>query len=256
MPFFRTEAIVIRSLPYGESDRILTFFTRDFGKLKGMAKGARRSKKRFQNTLSLFTYLRLIFFEREGMGLVRVEGADVLQGFPKIRENLKKIYYANYYLELVNEMSGEREPNREAFDLLFSFLSNLESEEPKEEWLRMFEARILSLFGYRPHLHRCALCQRDWRELEREVQLFFSIEKGSLICNSCSKDYNNLYPISLGTARLIDEISQWDLKTLQKLRFTPQALVESQEFLPRFIEHQLGKELKSLKTLKGLKEMS
>lgn len=256
MPLFRTEAIVIRSLPYGESDRILTFFTRDFGKIKGVAKGARRSKKRFQNTLSLFTYLRLIFFEREGMGLVRVEGADVLQGFPRIRESLKKIYYGNYYLELINEMTGEREPNPEAFELLFSFLLNLESEDPKEEWLRMFEVRILSLFGYRPHLTRCGLCQKRWKELEGEPSLFFSIEKGSLICSSCSKGYNNLYSLSLGTARLLDEISQEDFKKLERLRFTPQALLESREFLPRFIEHQLGKELKSLKTLKSLKEMS
>jgi DNA repair protein RecO (recombination protein O) len=256
MPVFRTEAIVTRSLPYGESDRILTFFTRDFGKLKGVAKGARRSRKRFQNALGLFTYLRLIFFDREGMGLVRVEGADVLHGFPNIRESLKRFYYGSYYLELINEMAGEREANQEAFELLFSFLSDLELEEPKEEWLRMFEVRILSLFGYRPHLIRCGLCQREWKELEGEPHLFFSIEKGSLVCGPCSKGYNNLYPLSLGTARLIDEISQLDLKRLSRLRFTPQALTESREFLPRFVEHELGKELKSLKTLKSLKEMS
>ncbi len=256
MPVFRTEAIVTRSLPYGESDRILTFFTRDFGKLKGVAKGARRSRKRFQNALGLFTYLRLIFFDREGMGLVRVEGADVLQGFPHIRESLKRFYYGSYYLELINEMAGEREANQEAFELLFSFLSDLESEEPKEEWLRMFEVRMLSLFGYRPHLIRCGLCHREWKELEGEAHLFFSIEKGSLVCGPCSKGYNNLYPLSLGTARLIDEISQLDLKRLSRLRFTSQALTESREFLPRFIEHELGKELKSLKTLKNLKEKS
>src|SRR3989337_2945993 len=138
MALFKTQAIVTRSLNYGESDKIITFFTRDFGILKGIAKGARRSKKRFQNVLGLFSHLRLIFFDREGMGLVRAESGDLLNPFPKIREDLKKIYYGNYYLELVNEMASEREANPEAFDLLLSFLTDLETTEPKEEQLRMF----------------------------------------------------------------------------------------------------------------------
>ena len=135
MALFKTQAIVTRSLHYGESDKILTFFTRDFGKLKGIAKGARRSKKRFQNVLGLFSHLRLIFFDREGMGLVRVESGDLLHPFPKIREDLKKIYYGNYYLELVNEMAGEREASPEAFDLLLSFLFDLETVEAKEHFI-------------------------------------------------------------------------------------------------------------------------
>src|SRR4030043_2225058 len=118
MPFFTTNAIVIRSHHYGESDKIVTFFTKDFGKIKGIAKGARRSKKRFQNALDLFSHLRLIFFDKEGMGLVRAEGCDIINSFPKIREDLKKIFYGNYFLELANEMAGEREGNQEVFELL------------------------------------------------------------------------------------------------------------------------------------------
>lgn len=118
MPLYTTKAIVIQSRHYGESDKIVTFFTRDFGKVKGIAKGARRSKKRFQNALEIFSHLRLIFFDREGMGLMRAESCDILHHFPRIRENFKKILYGNYYLELINEMAGEREENAEAFDLL------------------------------------------------------------------------------------------------------------------------------------------
>ena len=80
---FTTHAIVVHSINYGESDKIVTFFTRDFGKLKGIAKGARRSKKRFQNALGLFSHLRLLFFDREGMGLVRAQGCDILSLFPR-----------------------------------------------------------------------------------------------------------------------------------------------------------------------------
>jgi DNA repair protein RecO (recombination protein O) len=252
MPLYTTHAIVIRSHYYGESDKIVTFFTEDFGKIKGIAKGARRSKKRFQNALDLFSHLRLIFFDREGMGLVRAENCDILHTFPRIREDLKKIFYGNYYLELVNEMAGEREANAEAFDLLLSFLLTLEATEPQEEQLRMFEIRMLSLFGYRPNMRRCNLCKRDWDDLKEISSVFFSLEKGALVCELCSNALNNLIPLSLGTARLIERISQMELERIHRLKFTSQALSESRELLPKFITYQLGKELKSLKALRTI----
>ena len=252
MPLYKTNAIVTRSTNYGESDKIVTFFTRDFGKIRGIAKGARRSRKRFQNALGLFSHIRLIFFDREGVGLVRAESGDILHTFPNIRENLIKIYYGNYFLELVNEMAGEREANLEAFNLLLSFLLSLEEGETQEERLRMFEIRMLSLFGYRPNLKQCDLCKKGWEDLRETPNLFFSPEKGAMICEGCSKMVNHLTPVSLGTARLIEQISYMDLSKLDRLKFTPQALSESRELLPKFITYQLGKELKSLRGLKGI----
>jgi len=252
MPLFKTNAIVTRSTNYGESDKIVTFFTRDFGKIKGIAKGARRSKKRFQNALGLFSHIRVIFFDREGVGLVRVESGDILHAFPKIRENLTKIYFGNYFLELVNEMAEEREANPEAFNLLLSFLLSLEQGEAEEERLRMFETRMLSLFGYRPNLKQCDLCKKGWEDLRNAPTLFFSPEKGAMVCEGCSKLLNHLLPLSLGTAKLIEQISQIDLTKIHRLKFTPQALSESQELLQKFITYQLGKELKSLKALRGI----
>ncbi len=251
MPPFKTDGIVIRSLNYGESDRIVTFFTRDFGKIKGIAKGARKSKKRFQNALGLFSHVHLSFFEREGTGLMRVDGCDILHSFTRIREDLKKIFFGNYYLELANEMAGEREANQEAFDLIFSFLSGLDEREANEEQLRMFEIRMLSLFGYQPNMKRCDYCKKSWDDLKETSVLFFSIERGGLVCGQCSKGSNPLIPLSLGTARLIERVSEMDLSKVGRLRFTSQSLMESRALLPRFIAYQLGKELKSLKTLNG-----
>ncbi|NWF92108.1 MAG: DNA repair protein RecO [Syntrophaceae bacterium] len=253
MPLYTTNAIVIRCYPYGESDKIVTFLTKDFGKIKAIAKGARRSRRRFQNALDLFSHIRLIFFDREGMGLVRADNCDLLHSFPRIREDLKKILYGNYYLELVNEMAGEREANSEAFDLLLFFLSALEEMEPQEEHLRMFEIRMLSLFGYQPNVKRCNLCKRDWRELRETPSLFFSLERGASVCESCSSALNSVIPFSLGTARLIERISQMDLEKIRRFKFTAQALSESREVLTKFITYHLGKELKSLKALGTIK---
>ena len=116
----------------------------------------------------------------------------------------------------------------------------------------MFEIRVLSLFGYRPNMGYCALCKREWEELRETPSVFFSLEKGTLICSPCSEAGGNLVRVSLGTARLIEGVSQMDLAKLPRLKFTAQALSESRGLLPRFITHQLGKELKSLVALSTL----
>jgi DNA repair protein RecO (recombination protein O) len=186
---------------------------------------------------------------------VRAEGCDIINSFPKIREDLKKIFYGNYLLELANEMAGEQEANLEAFNLLLSFLSILDETEAKEEGLRVFEIRMLSLFGYQPNMRKCDLCKNGWEDL-KPGSLFFSLQKGALICERCSRGWNNLIPLSLGTARLIERISQMELAKIHRLRFTSQALSESRELLPRFIAYQLGKELKSLKALNSINDKS
>jgi DNA repair protein RecO (recombination protein O) len=125
----------------------------------------------------------------------------------------------------------------------------LEEGEPEEERLRMFEIRMLSLFGYRPNLKRCDICKKDWEDLQGALRLFFSPEKGAMVCEGCSKMSNRLIPLSLGTARLVEQISQIDLPKIHRLKFTPQALNESRELLSKFITYQLGKELKSLRVM-------
>ena len=111
---------------------------------------------------------------------------------------------------------------------------------------------MLSLFGYRPNMGRGDLCKKDWEDLKEIPVVFFSLERGALICERCSKTWNNLIPLSLGTARLIEKISRTELTKVERLRFTLQALSESRELLPKFISYQLGKELKSLRALREI----
>jgi len=198
-----------------------------------------------------FTAEQLDFFEREGAGLMRAEGCDLLHSFSGIREDLTKLFYGNYFLELVNEMTAEREEGREVYELLLSFLSGLDEKEPEEEIVRVFEIRMLSLYGYRPHMKSCSLCKKDWDDLRNSPTVFFSFEKGVLVCEGCSKNSGPLIPLSLGTARLIERISQMEISKIHRFKFTVQALQESRALLPRFIMHQLGKQLKSLKMLQG-----
>ncbi|UCD71104.1 MAG: DNA repair protein RecO [Syntrophobacterales bacterium] len=245
----KTWAIVIKTLDYGESDRIVTFYTSDFGKVKGFAKGAKKSKRRFSNALELFTLNRLIFFDKKESGLVRIEGCDIVNAFPAIREDVRKIAFGCYLVELVDEMTGEREANPDLFDLLKVFLSLLSDGDGEAQILRIFEIRLLSLLGYRPWLDRCLRCNET---LEHSVKVHFSVKKGGLLCERCSRGYMDLIPVSLGTAKLLHVAIEMDLSKIHRLKFSKQALGEGEAILSKFIQYHTNRELKSKKFLKDL----
>ena len=245
----RTWGIVLKTLDYGESDRIITFYTADFGKIRGIAKGAKRSRRRFSNALELFTLSRVMFFDRRESGLVRIEGCDVVDTFPAIREDVHKFAYGCYLVELVHELTADREANPDLFATVRKFLSLLSDTEVEAQLLRTFEIRLLSLLGYRPELVRCLRCSGN---LQHCGHVNFSVHKGGLLCERCSQGYGDLIPVSPGTARILQAAVEMDLAKVQRLKFSKQALRESEVILSRFIQHHTDKELKSKKFIESL----
>lgn len=252
MPSHKTEAIIIQSLDFGESDKLLTFLTKRYGKLKGIAKGAKKSKKRFVGTLDIFSYVNLNFFEKENLGLARIESLSLIESFSKIHASIEKVAYGSYFLELVNEMIAEREENQAIFTLLLYFLRLLNRETLNEDYLRIFEVRLLTLLGYQPQLEICLNCKE---ELNPDILNWFSLKKGGVICSKCHKDMEDL-PISLGTSRILKAARNYPLSKIRRIRFTPQASKESRLILSNFVEYQLGKRLKSLQFLEKMKGVS
>lgn len=250
MPLKRATGIVIQSFDYGESDRIVTFFTLEYGKMKGIAKGARRSRKRFSNSLDLFCHVRILFFEKEDRPLGRIDQSDVVEFFPTLGQDIAKMGYGSYFVELVDAMVGERQAQKGVFDLLRQFLSMLNEVEPKEEMLRIFEIRLLSLLGYRPNLSSCIHCGRP---LERLDRIYFAPARGGIFCEKCCPTKERFFPLGAGTARLLEKAAETDLSKIHRLRFSSRSLTESREILPRFIQHHLNRELKSLRFLESIK---
>lgn len=251
MPEHTTPALVLDVRDFGETDRIVTFSTRRFGKLKGIAKAAKKSQKRFGAGLDLFSHVQLSFFTKETLGLMRINHCHILHAFPAIHQDLTRIAYASYLAELVNEMTAEGVPHPELFETTVSFLSLLDASDPREDVLRLFEMRLLAATGYRPALNHCVGCRRIWRQAEHA---WFCITKGGLLCEACVSGEKKVYPVSPGTARLLELAGSIAPDKLQRLVFSPQALAETREFLPHFIQHQLGKELVTLKFLEKTRD--
>jgi DNA repair protein RecO (recombination protein O) len=251
MPLKRATGIVIRSFDYGESDRIVTFFTLEHGKIKGIAKGARRSRRRFSNSLDLFCHVRIHFFEKEDRSLTRIDQCDVIEFYPGLSRDIVKMGYCSYFVELVDAMVGEGQAHQGLFDLLRAFLSIVDRMEPKEEMLRIFEIRLLSLLGYRPNLNSCTRCRKGLDQLEG---IYFVPARGGIFCEKCCPTGADFLTLTMGTARVLEKLAGTDLSKIHRVRFSPRSLTESREILPRFIQHYLNRELKSLRFLESVRQ--
>ena len=250
MPLYVTEAVVLNSMDFGESDKIVTFYTISFGKLKGIAKGAKRSKKRFGINLEPFSLVRLHFFEKKEDSLVRVSACDLINAYQGIREDLFKIAYGSYMIEVVEKLAPERERHPELFTLLTDFLGILEARGVTEDLLRVFEVRLLDDLGLRPHVSDCVICHIP---LISGTRVRFSSEKGGAICNRCVKGVPITNPVSIGTLKTLEMAIKIDPLKIPRLVFSREVRDESREILRGFIRFHTGRELKSLEFIEKIK---
>ncbi|MCX5821694.1 MAG: DNA repair protein RecO [Deltaproteobacteria bacterium] len=248
----QTEAIVLRVIDYGESDRIVTFCTADFGKIRGIAKGARRSRKRFANALEPFSCSRVQFSRRGPDNLALIEGCDVLSHFPGIRADLEKTLAASYLIDLTDQFTPEDKKNEASFFLLHDFLRCLDGTAMTDALLRFFEIRLLRISGYDPVLNHCLCCKTP---IGKQAAYRFDAAKGGLTCNVCGPESPDAIPVSLGTIRTLLLGREMEIGRLGRLLLSDQSADESRRLLAHFIRHILGRELKSVHVLNEIRRL-
>ncbi|MBN2539531.1 MAG: DNA repair protein RecO [Deltaproteobacteria bacterium] len=251
-PSYKTQAFVLRFLNYGESDRIVTFFTREFGKLRGIAKGARRSRKRFPNAIEPFSHSILLFSRRGEDSLSIIENCDVIEHYPGIRANLRRTMTASYMIDLVDLFTEEGKKSAGIFQLLSSFLGLLETGNGLEETTRFFELRLLTLSGYEPSLERCIICNASLDEINAA---FFDATRGGIRCSLCGRGDHDCVPVSAGTLKTLLMGKKIETDRIPRLILSENAMRESSRILRSFIRHTLGKEPKSLQVLDEISKM-
>jgi DNA repair protein RecO (recombination protein O) len=181
MPLQRTPGIVIGRRALGESDRLVTFYTREFGKVRGVAKSARRPRSRFGSGLELFTQGQLLFFETERSGLVQVDHFDIVRPFVGVREDLERLGQGAWVVECLDRLSAERDPHAALYGLLVRTLRALETASRPARVAFCFAHRAVDLLGYRLRLDRCLGCGQSFTGPAR---LDFSA--GGLLCAACA----------------------------------------------------------------------
>src|SRR5262245_16349730 len=134
MALLKTDAIVIGRRPLGESDRLVEFYTRELGKVKGVAKGARRPRSRFGSALELFTLGHLVFFETGRSELCRIDHFDIERPFVGVREDLERLGRGAWTIETLTRLTADRDPHASLFRLLARTLTALEHTD-RPSWV-------------------------------------------------------------------------------------------------------------------------
>jgi DNA repair protein RecO (recombination protein O) len=181
LPVVHAEAFVLRVHPLGEADKIVTFLTREEGKLRGVARSARKSRRRFGSSLELWSRVSLSLFEKEGMDLARIDGCDLLESAYRLQEDLETAYLLAYMAEVTDLFSRERQPEPHFFRLVDSLLQALRGGLPGVLAARYFETWTLKLHGLLPDLGRCGACDAS---LESGGATFQSAS-GQIFCRRC-----------------------------------------------------------------------
>lgn len=175
-------AIVLRARDYAESDRIVTFLTRDFGKLSGIAKGAKASRRRFERKLEPFTQA-IVYFRRRPHGqLVFIARAERIDDAPPEFGDLGRIALGSYMLELADALTTEEAEAVAVYDMLVDGLNVLGRATPNLALRRAFELKILYAVGFGLDFGRCRLCRGE--ELERGL-VYFVPSRGGIVCPRC-----------------------------------------------------------------------
>lgn len=158
MPLARSAAVVIGSFPLGESDLLVTFFARQGGKVRGVARRARQMRSRFGGALEPFTLGELIAFDSGRSDLVQIDHFDIVRPFPHLREDLERLGQAAWIAECVGRLTAERDPHPAVYGLLVRALTAIDDGAPAARVAIAFGVRCVDALGHRLRLDRCVLC--------------------------------------------------------------------------------------------------
>jgi DNA repair protein RecO (recombination protein O) len=196
MAVYRSKGIVLRSIRYGEADRILDLYTRDAGLVSAIAKGIRRTKSRFGARLEPLSCVD--FMAYHGRTLDTVTQAEVLRSFRSVREDLARFEAAAGMVRCVRALSGGDGADRRVFNLLYNGLGALETRDSGFEAVEAsFGLKLSILAGYAPQLDACLSCEAD--PDEATGPLYCAPNLGGVLCSDCRSATGDSFPLSPGT---------------------------------------------------------
>jgi DNA repair protein RecO (recombination protein O) len=237
---YRTEAIVLRRTDFGEADRLLTVFTPERGKLKLVAKGARKPTSRKSGHVELFSHGQ--FLVAVGRNLDILTQAETLEPFLALREDLLRTTYAYYVAELADAFTAERDENRPLFDLLKDAFGWLCTTDDLALAARYYELHLLGLVGYQPQLFVCGGCKK---QLEPEVN-YLSAAEGSVFCRKCGYDQMGTKELSVNALKVLRFLQTRDWDTCHLLRLSRASHTEVERTMNHYITYHLERRLKSV----------
>lgn len=248
MPEYRTRALVLRTFDQGESDRLVHLYTEDLGRVSAIAKGARRSKRRFPGTLEILTGLEVRIVDPPRSSLMRIEGAKLAEPFEGLVNDLGRYAIACQLLELLDRFTGEREASASLFHFAHGVLGVLASETPDRLLALLVVLKTLARLGYRPWLSACAVCGAELRAPGPPAG--FEPRHGGAVCADCREPGDP--GVAPGILLALDAGLRRPLKERGGLGLEGARLRRAQALLDRFFRFHMGSELRTDEFLRSV----
>lgn len=225
----KTEGIVLKNKKYAENDSLLTIFTRKAGKVSAIAKGGRKPKSNLLAGIQPFCYSDFVLYR--GKSLYTISQCDPKEIFYSLREDLTRLSYGAYLLELVNAVINEGQTNNRLFNLLGKTLFILKKKDIEiNTVIRSFELKFLVYAGYKPHINSCVNCGSS--EILAGV---FSIQEGGILCSQCQQIDPFSLRISDMTIKLANYLLNKDISEVQKLKIHPSLNEQLKKIIKKYI---------------------
>ncbi len=208
-PIVTTNAVVLRSVKFQESSRIVTFYTERFGRLAGIVKGARKSPGRFGSSLQPMAQVAVVVYRKPGREVQTVSQCDLTVAYRRIPLELGRMAVGLQMVELVTMITHDEEENRPLYDLLSGSLRELDEEsDPGWMLLYQFEIRLAGIFGFRPDFNGCAGCGRPFGEgMPGGEMVRVDIERGGPLCRDCDSPGRRCVLLSGTELQLLRDLS-------------------------------------------------
>jgi DNA repair protein RecO (recombination protein O) len=248
MSLDKTEALVLRLYPFSETSLVVHALTPDCGRVHALAKGARRARTRGGEYLDLLVRAELVLLRSPTAALATLTAYTVLETFPAIRTDLRRLYPAYFLDELLHEVSRENEPNPALYAAGIDGLDALDRApvEALPAALLAFEARFLEASGYLPELRRCVHCRRDPGPSEA---IGFSPRRGGLLCASCGAEDPARLRAERGALLTLSSLIGIRGEPLYRVRLPARTVPELRRLLSAYYEHVFERRLRTARFL-------
>lgn len=239
-----TPAIVLRAVNYGEADRIVTLFGRDTGRLSALARGARKSQRRFAGGLGLCAVGVASLRERAGADLLTLESFDATVAHAALGTDVARMAHAAYAAELVTKLCAPRQVEGAVYDWLADFLACLDGEGASAERLRVFELGLLGGLGFGPVVDRCVACGDVGAKAYR-----WDPDRGGTVCVACARGGR---PISAEARAALARLTGVSMGDAGRERLPADVNRDCREALLEIISHHVSGPLKSVEFIAKL----
>lgn len=245
----RVEAVVLRHSDWGEADRLLWLYTREQGKVRAIAKGVRKVRSRKAGHLEPFTRVGLLL--ARGREMLLVTQAETVDAYLPLREDLLRVGYASYVVELLDRFTYEEGENRALYRLLTETLSRLSNETDPLVAVRYYEIRLLDLVGFRPQLFECAVCGNA---IQAEDQYFSAVD-GGVLCPSCGASHPTARPVSMTALKYLRHFQRSHYAEATRAVLSPAVNAEIERLMQYYLTYLLERALNSPEFLRRVQSV-